>query len=47
MLHNPDGGGGGVNFSGKKRYEGVKCNVISVTREWVQFPEIKRYVTLE
>ena len=47
MLRNADGGGG-VNFSGKKRYEGVTCNVISVTRGWgVQFQEIKRYVTLE
>ena len=33
MLRN--GGGGGVNFSGKKRYEGVWFNVISVTRGWV------------
>ena len=42
MLRNADGGrGGGVKFSGKKHYEGVKFNVISVTRgwEWVQFPE--------
>ena len=32
---------GGVTFSGKKRYEGVRFNVISVTRGWVgvQFPE--------
>ena len=46
MLRNADGG---VNFSGKKHYEGVKCTIISVTRGWVgvQFPEIKRYVTLE
>ena len=30
-----------VKFSGKKRYEGVRFNVISVTRGWVgvQFPE--------
>ena len=27
-----DGGGGGVTFSGGKRYEGVRFNVISVTR---------------
>ena len=42
-------GVGGVRFSGKKRYEGVRFNVISVTRGWVwvQFPEKKRYVTLE
>ena len=33
--------GGGVTFSGKKRYEGVRFNVISVTSGWVgaQFPE--------
>ena len=49
MLHNRDGGGGGVTFSGKKRYEGVRFNVISVMRGWVgvQFPGKKRYVTLE
>ena len=42
-------GGGGVRFSGKKCYEGVRFNVISITRGWVgvQFPEKKRYVTLE
>ena len=42
-------GVGGINFSGKKRYERVRFNVISVTRECVgvQFPENKRYVTLE
>ena len=41
VLRNADGGGGGVNFSGKKRYAGVRFNVISVTRGWagVQFPE--------
>ena len=34
-------GGGGVWFSGKKRYEGVMFNVISITSGWVgvQFPE--------
>ena len=42
----PVGGGGwgeGVNFPGKKRYEGVRFNVISVTRGWVgvQFPRQK------
>ena len=26
---------GGVSFPGKKRYEGVWFNVISVTRGWV------------
>ena len=42
-------GVGGLRFSGKKRYEGVRFNVISVTRGWVgvQFPQKKRYVTLE
>ena len=32
---------GGVKFSGKKRYEGVRFNVISVTMGWVRvkFPE--------
>ena len=40
MLRNADGGGG-VRFSGKKCYEGVMFNVISVTRGWVgvQFAE--------
>ena len=39
----------GVTFSGKKCYEGVRFNVISVTRGWVgvQFPGKKCYVTLE
>ena len=42
-------GVGGVTFSRKKRYEGVRINVICVTRGWmgVQFPGKKRYVTLE
>ena len=33
----------------KKRYEGVRFNVISVTRAWlgVQYPGKKGYVTLE
>ena len=41
VLRNADGGIGGVRFSGKKRYEGVMFNVISVTRGWVgvQFAE--------
>ena len=35
MLRNADGGGGGgLRFSGKKRYEGVRFNVIRVTRGW-------------
>ena len=48
VLRNADGGGG-VRFSGKKHYEGVRFNVISVTRGWVgvQFPGKKRYVTLK
>ena len=46
MLRNADWGGG-VTFSGKKRYEGVMYNVISVTMGWmgVQFPGEKRYAT--
>ena len=49
MLRNADGGGGVSHFPGK-RYEGVRFNVISVTKGvWVrvQFPGKKRYVTLE
>ena len=48
VISNADGGGG-VNFSEEKRYEGVRFNVISVTRGWVgvQIPGKKRYVTLE
>ena len=40
MLRNADEGGG-VTFSRKKRYEGVRFNIISVMRGWVgiQFPE--------
>ena len=40
---------GGVSIPGKKCYEGVRLNVISVTRGWVgvTFPAKKRYVTLE
>ena len=44
LISDTGGGGGGgfrsVRFPGKKRYEGVRFNVISVTREWVgvQFP---------
>ena len=43
VLRNADGGGG-VQFSGGKRYEGVRFNVISVTRWWVgvQFPGKER-----
>ena len=38
-------GVGGVKFSGKKRYKGVRFNVISVTRGWVgvKFSEKKHY----
>ena len=36
------GGGGGVDFSGKKRYDGVRFNVISVTRGWVGAGPISR-----
>ena len=41
--------GRGSNFPKKTRYEGVRFNVISITRGWVgvQFPGKKRYVTLE
>ena len=41
VFRNADGGGGGgVKFSGEKCYEGVRFNVINVTRGWVgvQFP---------
>ena len=40
---------GGCRLSRKKRYEGVRFNVISVTNGWVgvKFPGKKRYVTLE
>ena len=43
------GGGGGVSFPGKKHYEGVRFNIISITRGWVgvKFPGKKRFVTLE
>ena len=34
MLRNAVGGGGGVKFSIKKHYEGVRFNVISVTGGW-------------
>ena len=39
-------GGGGARFSGKNRYEGVRFNVISVTRGWA-ISRKKRYVALE
>ena len=35
MLRNTVRSGGGVSFPGKKRYKGVRFNVISVTRVWV------------
>ena len=41
VLRNADGGGG-VRFSGKNHYEGVRFNIICVTREvGVQFSEKK------
>ena len=42
-------GVGGCQLSRKKRYAGVRFNVISVTRGWVgvKFPGKKRYVTRE
>ena len=48
MLRNAVGGGG-VSFPRKKRYEGVRYNVICVTRGWVgvKFPVKKCYVKLE
>ena len=47
VLHNA--GGGGVRFPVKEHYEGVRFNVISVTRGWVgvKLPGKKRYITLE
>ena len=49
VLRNAAWGGGGVSFPGKKRYKGVRLNVISVTTGWVRvkFPGKKRYVKLE
>ena len=35
MLRNADRGGG-YQFFGKKRYDGVRFTVISVTRGWVR-----------
>ena len=48
MLRNAVGGGD-ISFPGKKRYEGVRFNIISVTRGWVgvKFPGKKSYVTFE
>ena len=50
VSRNADGGGGGgVNFSGKKSYGGAMFNVISVTRGWVGGPisRKKHYLTLK
>ena len=49
VLSNTIGGGGGCQLSRKKRYEGLRFNVISVTRGWVgvKITGKKRYVTLE
>ena len=49
MLRNADGGGGGLIFSGKKRYEGVGGSPISrkkryVTLEWPLIPHAKHNV---
>ena len=48
MLRNEYDGGESQIFW-KKRYEGVRFNVISIMRGWmgVQFPEKKHYVTFE
>ena len=48
MLRNANGVGG-VQFSGEKRYEGVRFYVVSVMRGWVgvQIPGKKHYVTLD
>ena len=35
VLRNADGVGG-VNFSGKKRYEGERLNVIGISKGWVR-----------
>ena len=49
MLRNAVGGGWVSGFPKKKRYEGVRFNVINVTRVWVgvKFLGKKPYVTLE
>ena len=49
VLRNAVGGGGVIFPAGKKIYEGVWFNVISVTRGWVgvKFPGKKRCITLE
>ena len=44
-CYNAAGGGGGVRFSGKKRYDGVRFNVIGVTRGWVGSNFQKKSVT--
>ena len=50
MLRNAVvGSGGGVIFPGKKRYKGLRFNVIIIMTGWgdVKFPGKKRYVTLD
>ena len=37
VLRNADGDGGGCQIFREKRYEGVRFNVISVTRGWVGY----------
>ena len=44
MLRNAMGVGG-VSFPGKKRYEGVRFNVISVTRGWVGSNSLEKTIT--
>ena len=41
VLRNADGGGG-IKFSGKKRCEGVRFNVISIMRGWVGGPNSRK-----
>ena len=44
MLHNAIGVGG-VSFPRKKGYEGVRFNVISVTRGWMVSNSLEKSVT--
>ena len=49
VLRNAVGSGRVSDFHEKKRYEGVRFNVITIARGWVgvEFPEKNRYVTLD